>query len=450
MYKNILITLLLLGAGTALSYAQQGTSVVSDKIVAVVNDHIILKSDVDARTAEYLQSARGMSFSEELWFDVLESLVDNFVMVEKATIDSIVVTDDEVNRQLDQRIRALVQQTGSEANLERALGKSIVQIRVEFRDQFRREIMTERLRQTKQQTVRITRPEVEKFFNAIPTDSLPTIPTTVQLAQIISIPPHKAEAQNAALQKAVAIRDSIVNQGKEFEAMARYYGEDGTAAQGGILPLMPMSDLVPEYSAAAAALSPGEVSEVVRTPFGYHVIRLNRRVADQIETNHILIRVGDEEIDDDFSINKLTSVRDSILTHDISFATMARRHSDDKTTAPSGGRIVNLQTGERQLVLESMEPALFRTVSMLEEIGAISEPRPFNTGLGGSQQKAYRIIQLINKTEEHRANLQDDYELLKNFALQQKQMDELQKWVRELRKEVYIEYKIYHPFLSAN
>jgi peptidyl-prolyl cis-trans isomerase SurA len=450
MYKNILIALLLLGVSTELSHAQQRTSEVSDKIVAVVNDHIILKSEVDARTAEYLQSARGMRFSEELWFDVLESLVDNFVMVEKARIDSIVVTDDEVNRQLDQRIRALVQQTGSEANLERALGKSLVQIRVEFRDQFRREIMAERLRQTKQQNVRITRPEVEKFFNAIPTDSLPTIPTTVQLAQIVIIPPQKAEAQNSALKKAVAIRDSIINHGKEFEAMARLYGEDGTAAQGGMLPLMPMSDLVPEYSAAAAALSPGQVSEVVRTPFGYHVIRLNRRVADQIETNHILIRVGDEELDDEYAINKLTAIRDSINTYNISFATMARRHSDDKTTAPSGGRLINMQTGERQLVLESMEPSLFRTISLLEEVGAISEPRPFNTGLGGSQQKAYRIIKLINKTEEHRANLQDDYELLRNFALQQKQMDVLQKWVRELRNEVYIEYKIYHPFLSAN
>jgi peptidyl-prolyl cis-trans isomerase SurA len=429
--------------------AQMGPQV-SDKIVALVNDHIILKSDVDQRIFEFMQSSPGMPFSEELWFDVLETMVDNFVMVEKARIDSVVVSDDEVNRELDQRTRVLVERAGGERQLEQALGKSLVQLRSEYREQFRQEMVADRLRQMKRSTIRITRPEVEEFFNMIPTDSLPTIPEMVEIAHIVSIPPPKKEAENRAFQLAAAIRDSILNHGANFEDMARKYGEDGTAPRGGLLPLMPLGDLVPEYSAAASALTPGEVSQVVQTPFGYHVIRLNQRVADQIETNHILIRVRDDEMDTQFSIDFLTAVRDSIINHGKSFAAMARIHSDDKGTAPSGGRLINTQTGERKLPLEQMDPALYRTIMSLENIGDISEPQAFSTGQQGTQQNVYRIVRLINRVPEHIANLEQDFDLVRNFALQQKQSIEMQKWIQEVRKEVYIEYKIQVPYLTFN
>jgi peptidyl-prolyl cis-trans isomerase SurA len=448
MPKFLMIAVLLLSTAT---FAQaQRQAEISDKIVAVVNDHIILKSEVDTRTVEFIQSQQGMRFSEELWFDVLESMIDNFVMVEKARIDSVVVSDDEVNRQLDQRIRFLTQRAGGEQQLERALGRSIVQLRAEFREQFRQDLLAERVRDQKRRRITITRPEVEDFFNQIPTDSLPTIPETVELSQIVIIPPPKAEAQNRAFQLATAIRDSIVNQNAEFEAMARRYGEDGTAANGGLIPLMPMRDLVSEYSAAASALSPGEISQVVRTPFGYHVIRLNRRVADQIETNHILIRVGDDELDEEFAINKLTAIRDSVMTHNRRFADMARTHSDDRSTAPSGGRLLNPQTGERKLPVDQLDPNLFRTVLLLENIGDISEPRPFNTGQGGAQQRAFRLVVLSSRVPEHVANLADDFELIRMFALQEKQQRVLSDWMAELRNEVYVEYFILNPFLTSN
>ncbi|MCC5925281.1 MAG: peptidylprolyl isomerase [Bacteroidetes bacterium] len=448
MPKLLMIAVLMLSSASFIQAQQRAE--ISDKIVAVVNDHIILKSEVDNRTAEFMQSQQGLRFSEELWFDVLESMIDNFVMVEKARIDSIIVSDDEVNRQLDQRIRALTQRAGGEQQLERALGRSIVQLRAEFREQFRQDLLAERVRDQKRRRITITRPEVEAFFNEIPTDSLPTIPETVELAQIVIIPPPKEEAQNRAFQLASAVRDSILNHGAEFEAMARRFGEDGTAANGGLLPLMPMSDLVSEYSAAASALSPGEVSQVVRTPFGYHIIRLNRRVADQIESNHILFRVGDDELDEEFAIKKLAAIRDSVKTQNIRFADLARRHSDDRNTAPSGGRLLNPQTGERLLPVDQLDPNLFRTVLLLENIGDISEPRPFNTGQGGAQQRAFRIVMLNNRVPEHIANLNDDFELIRIFALQEKQQRILSEWMADLRKEVYVEYFIYNPFLSSN
>jgi peptidyl-prolyl cis-trans isomerase SurA len=442
--------LLLLTLSLPIFVVGQQQATVGDKIVALINDHVILKSDVDSRALEFMQSQPGMPFTEQLWFDVLESLIDNYVLVEKAKIDSVVVSDEEVNRQLDQRIRVLTQRAGGEQQLERALGKSLVQLRAEYREQFRQDLVAQRLRSQRASRITITRPEVVEFFNEIPTDSLPTMPETVELAQIVVMPPPREAAQNRAFLLASAVRDSILTYGADFEDMARRYGEDGTAPSGGLLPLMPLSDLVSEYSAAASALSPGEISQVVRTAFGYHVIRLNRRVADQIETNHILIRVRDDELDEDFAIAKLTAIRDSIVTHGARFGDLARRHSEDKATAPTGGRLINPQTGDRKLPVEQLDPNLFRTVLLLESSGTISDPRPFNTGQGGAQQRAFRIVQLINRIPEHIANLDDDFELIRQFALQQKQQLILEEWTKSLREEVYVEYKIYNPFLSMN
>ena len=416
-----------------------------DMVVAIVNSNAVLKSDVDQRAVQYLQNAKGAAFSDELWYSILESMIDNYVLVEKAKIDSVVVTDDEVNRALDQRLQSLLQQVGSEQEVERMFGKSMIQIKAEYREIFREEMLSERVRETQRQKIKITRQEVVQFFNTIPTDSLPMIPETVELAQIVAIPPPKADAESAVYQKAVAIRDSILNHGADFEAMARKYGEDGTAKNGGALPMMPLSDLVSEFSAAAAALEPGGISQVVKTSFGYHIIRLNRRVGDQIETNHILMRIRQTELDDQAAINRLNSIRDSIATSKDTFFSFARRNSDDKNSSAFGGRLMNPQTGERRIPLEALDPALYR-LALLLEIGDVSEPRVFELEQIG--QKAYRIVKLINRVPAHKANLEDDYSLVENYALQSKQLIEMSKWMESLRKEVHIQYMIPVPVAS--
>lgn len=416
-----------------------------DKVVAIVNSNAILKSDVDQRYIQYVQNAPGTTFSQDMWFQILESMVDNFVLVEKAKIDSVLVTDDEVNRSLEQRLQGMVQQVGSEQEVERMFGKSMIQIKAEYREIFREEMLAERVRESQRGKINITRQEVIRFFDQIPTDSLPTIPETVELSQIVAVPPPKPDAESAVYQKAVAVRDSILNHGADFEAMARRYGEDGTAKNGGALPMMPLADLVSEFSAAAAALQPGGVSQVVKTSFGYHIIRLKSRVGDQIETNHILMRIRNTELDDQAAINRLTAIRDSLTSSDQTFFTLARRNSDDKNSSSFGGRLMNPQTGERRIPLEALDPALYR-LALLLEIGDVSEPRVFE--LEQIEQKAYRLVKLINRTPAHRANLEDDYALIENFALQRKQILEMSKWMESLRKDVHIQYMIPVPVAS--
>lgn len=413
-----------------------------DHVVAIVNSNAILKSDVDQRVMQYMQSAQTGAFTTDLWYDVLESMIDTYVLVEKAKIDSVVVTDEEVGRALDLRLKGMVSQLGSEQAIEQMFGKSIIQLKAEYREQFREEILADRVRNTQRSKIRISRPEVERFFQGIPQDSLPTIPESVEIAQIVAIPPSKPDAENATFRRAAAIRDSIVNHGKDFEAMARLYGEDNTARNGGLLPLMPLSDLVSEFAAAAAALQPGGVSEVVKTAFGYHVIRLNRRVGDQIETNHILLRIRQSELDDDAAIARLAAIRDTITTRTQSFFAMARRHSDDKNTSTFGGRMINPQTGERRLPVEALDPALYRTVLLLEP-GQISEPRAFESPQTGA--RAYRIIHLIARVPEHKPNLALDYDLIENYALQSKQLREMGKWMQTLRSQIHIQYMVPLP-----
>ncbi len=421
---------------------------VADKVIAIVNNRIILKSDVDKEVGDFLRqselSGQDIPFSEQLWFDALESMIDNEVLLEKARMDSVVVTDDQVNRQMDQRIRQLVRQAGSEAALEDAFGKSIIQLRADFREQFREQLITQQVRQAKLMNINITRPEVEKFFNSIPQDSIPMIPEMVALSQIVVIPEPLEDAKQQAFELASSLRDSIVVYGKNFEELARKYSDGPSAPNGGLLPMMPINDLVSPYSAAATALEPGEISQVVETRFGFHVIRLNRRVGDNIETNHILIQIDNEKLDEQAAIDKLNAIRDSVLHHGKSFREMARKYSEDNFTKPMGGRLFNPQTNERHFPINRLDPSLYRIVLLLEESGQISEPRSFNPS-NQNRNRAFRIVRLDEHIPEHRANLKDDYERIRDIALQQKQMQKMDEWMQELRDEVYIEYKINRP-----
>ena len=437
-----------IAAGSALSQQKQ----VADKIIAVVNDRIILKSDVDSEVRQYMQQAQAnnqqMQFSEDLWYSALQSMVDSYVMLEQAEIDSVIVSDEMVNRAMDNRINQMIQQAGSEEALERALGNSIVQIRAEFREQFREQMTTQQLQQQKMSNVEITRPEVKDFFSEIPEDQLPTIPEQVELSQIVVTPPELEDARDEALRKAEALRDSVVVHGKDFEEMARKYSDGPSASRGGLLPMMPLGDLVANYSAAASALNPGEISQVVRTDFGYHVIRLNQRQGDNIETNHILIEVDDAGVDEEFAINKLEALKDSVLNHGASFRDLARQHSEDETTSAMGGRIMNMQTGERKMALSDLEPSLYRIALLLDEAGEISDPRPFT--LPQNQRRAYRIVRLDAHYPEHVANLDDDYDRIREIALQRKQMRVMNNWLEELRNKIYVDIRIDMPESSED
>ena len=420
-----------------------------DQIIAQVNDRVILKSDIDTDVRTYILQNRSygqnIPFSEALWYSFLENSIENLILLQKAKIDSVTIPDERVNRAMDQRIQQLILQAGSEMALERAFGKPVIQLREEFREDFREQMTTEQVRQTYLSSITITRPEVAEFFESIPKDSLPTIPEQVALSQIVIIPPPKNDAKEAAYFFAKSLRDSILTHGIPLEDLARRHSDGPSGPRGGLLPLMGLNELVSEYSAAASALTPGQISEVVETEYGYHLIELIRRIGDQIETRHILISVNAEELDDEVAIGQLVSIRDSLIEiPDLEFSILARTRSHDPITKVTGGKVLDPETGERYIPLGRLDANLYRTVLLLENVKDISEPRAFtlNSTNGG---RAYRIIRLDQRIEEHVANMDQDFERLRNIALQQKQLREYSQWVEELRDEVYIEYRIGIP-----
>lgn len=452
--KNILFLSFLTAIGTLSINAKAQNLQPADQIVALVNDHVILKSDIDADVANYMRQAQSygqpIPFTTELWYQFLDASIENYILVEKARVDSVVVPEERVTRQMDQRVSQLIQQAGSERALEQAFGKSIIQLKDEFRNDFREQMLTEQVRQTKLQSIKITRPEVREFFDSIPTDSLPTIPEQVALSQIVILPPAKQDARESAKALAEALRDSALNHGKSIEELAIRHSDGPSGPRGGLLPMMALGDLVSEYSAAASALQPGQISNVVETEFGFHVIQLIRRVGDQIETRHILISVDASELDDQFAIDRLNAIKDSLETYpDLSFSAFAQRVSEDPATKVSGGKIIDPQTGERLIPLNRLDPALYRIVLVMDEVGKISEPRPFNPNNANSG-KAYRIVRLDRQIPEHVANFEQDYERLKAIALQQKQFKLYSEWIDDLKNDFYIEYRIPVPNMEAN
>lgn len=422
-----------------------------DQIVALVNDHVILKSDIDQRVQQYMmqmqqQQGQQIEFGEDIWYTVLQNMVDQHVMLDQAKRDSIVVSDKMVDQNINQQINAYVEQVGSEEALEQQLGQSIIQIRADLRDTYREQMIVQQFQQQKRSEISITRPEVKKFFESIPEDSLPTIPEQVAVSQIVAVPPAMQNAKKQARQLAEQLRDSVLNHGKTIEELAKRHSDGPNASNGGKIPLMSIDDLVSEYSAAATSLEPGEISQVVETSFGFHVIRLNKRQGDQIDTNHILIEVDNESYDDQSAIKKLKAIKDSVQTNaDITFAEMARKHSDDPNTGPQGGRVLNPRTGERLIALEQLDPALYRIVLLLDEVGDISEPKPFTMGEESNTQRAFRIVHLDERVPEHVANLDQDYQRIRNIALQRKQARKMNEMIEKLRDEMYVEYKIPVP-----
>ncbi len=425
----LLVGVLLLGPASA-----QPTGEV-DGIVAVVGSHVILRSDVEALA---LQLARGGAVPDEARRQALDDLITQEVFVEHAGRDTtVVVSPDEVGDALDERTEALIAQLGGEDQVVALYGRSVSQIREDFRDQVRDQLLAQTFQRRKYFQIRITPQEVRQWFARIPTDSLPPVPELVRLAHVVRFPAVDQRARDAARQKIEAIRDSIATGAAPIEAVAERHSEDpGSAQRGGRYERVSIRDLVPEFGAVAATLQPGELSQVFETQFGFHVMRLNQRLGDTVDFNHVLVRIDESQTDPSAAIATLGMVRDSVLAGG-SFPRLAKEFSEDETSAARGGNVTVPQTGERDLRYEALGPSWHAAIDTLE-VGEVSRPAAVDLLDGRS---AYHIVLLQKRTPAHTMTLETDYPLIEEFALQEKRQREMAEWIRELREEVYIAIK---------
>jgi len=410
------------------SLAAQTT--VIDKVVAVIDNEIILQSELDFQAAVYA-SQRGMDpKSPELRNQILNAMIDEKLVYAQAELDSIVVTDAEVAQRIEYQISVLKQQYGSEASIETMYGMSLEKIKRELRDDVRKNLMVQRLREKNFAPVEASRREVEEFYQTYK-DSLGMIPEKLRIYHIFKNPKTTDKVKNQYRDFAKAVLDSI-KQGASFEEMAKKYSEDpGSKAYGGDLGFVKKGVFYPQFEAAAFALNIGEISDVVETPVGYHIIELLERRGESIRTRHILFKFKTDEGADLEAIEFLTELRDSVVKEVNTFQYYAKRYSEDKETAPFSGDLGTFY-------INQLDKNLLDVVSKLKQ-GEISFPKRIDYGQG---IYGYHIVFLQSRVPQHPASLEEDYTELKRLADEYKKQKQYETWVASLRDKIYWEVRL--------
>lgn len=424
---------------SVISYGQGQQGVTLDKIIARVDNHYILNSELEDMYNQY--KAEGRTAPEKC--QLLESLIINKMLLAKAEIDSVTVDDKQVDGELNAKMNYMVQRFGSEKNIVEAYGKSIENLKNELRQQVKDQKIVEKMQQTISGNVKITPAEVRKFFNAIPKDSLPYIPSEVEVGHIVKKGTVTREQKDKLRQQLLDLK-ARAEKGEDFAMLAQIYSEDlGSAKVGGDLGFAKRGAMVPEFEGAALALKPGEMSGVVESQFGFHLIKLLETRGAEYHARHILLRPDyNKGTDMTQATRALDSLRTLIKSDTLKFAKAALDNSDDKETAESGGLIQDRSTGISKLTLDaSMDPALYFAIDTMK-VGDLSQPVSYRLEDGSS---AMRIIWYKSKSEPHTANLHDDYEKLSQIVLSNKRNNALEEWFKKAQGDVYIsiepEYK---------
>ena len=407
-----------------------------DGIAAVVGDQVVLRSEVEAAAT---QIAQGQPVTDAVWSRALDGLVDTRVLVVQAERDTtLTITEAQITQQVDARIDGFLQQVGSEEALAEALGKPVGEFKASIRQDVRAEILAQQYRSRRLREVAVSPNEVRAWYERIPEAELPMVPELVRVAHIVAKPQPNEASRTAARAEVQAYRDSILaGQATIEELAARHTDDGGSRANGGAYEDFAIRDLVPEFGAVASRLEPGALSQVFETEYGFHVLRLNARVGDRVSFNHILINIDADAGQAEVARERLSVLRDSVVTLGRPFEAIAREHSEDPYSASRGGFVSNPQTGERTLVLEALGPQWAATIADLAE-GEISEPAPVQLQDGTS---AFHVVLLQKRTAPHRLSLTEDYQLLSEYALNEKRQTVLTDWVRRLRQDVYVDIR---------
>lgn len=405
------------------------TSVI-DKVVAVIDNEIILQSELDFQASIYA-SQRGMDpKSPELRTQILNSMIDEKLVYAQAELDSIVVSDAEVAQRIEYQISVLKQQYGSEASIETMYGMSLEKIKRELREDVRKNLMVQRLREKNFAPIEASRREVEEFYMNY-RDSLGMIPEKLRIYHIFRNPKTTDRLKTQYRDFAQAVLDSI-KQGANFEEMAKKYSEDpGSKAYGGDLGFVKKGVFYPQFEAAAFALEVGQLSDVVETPVGYHIIELLERRGESIHTRHILFKFKTDEGADLETIEFLTELRDSVVNGKNTFQNYAKRYSEDKETAPFSGDLGTFY-------INQLDKNLLDVVSKMKQ-GEISFPKRIDYGQG---IYGYHIVFLQSRVPQHPASLEEDYAELKRLADEYKKQKQYEKWVASLRDKIYWEVRL--------
>lgn len=406
---------------------------VANKIIGQVGNKIILQSDLNEIFNQ--TKADHPETPDSAKCGIFYNLLAQQVLIEQAGRDSVIVPDEEVERNLDNRLRSMVQMYGSKEAFEEANGgRTIYQLKEEYRSFFKDKATAEKMQAQIMEKVKVTPQEIEAFFKSQPQDSLPLYPATVEMGQIVIKPKVDAEVEQLAKDKLEGIRKDIVENGKSFATMAGIYSQDGTRDAGGEMEIS-RKEVDPQFAAAAFRLQPGEISPVIKSSFGYHIIQMISRMGEEAKLRHIIIIPEVTTPDLQKGLKKLDSVRAELLSGKLSFPQAVGKYSTDEQSKMTGGMVYD-NNGNSTLAIDALDPAMAKAVGELK-VGEYSQPQIFEEN-PNTHARATRILYLKTRTDPHVLNLKDDYAEIQHGALAKKQTEYINKWITDRIDSYYI------------
>ena len=424
------------------SFAQnsQPKGIIADKIVAVVGDKVILKSDIDNSIID--MQRQKIEVPENARCQILEQAMGIKALVLQAEKDSLPVTDEEIETIIDNKIRNFIGQFGSKDELEKIAGKSIYQIKEDFKEPIRDQELAKAMRNKVIENVRITPKEVNEYYSKIPKDSLFLYESEVEISQILSFPKAHRDAEEYCVQQLKEFKEQIETGKKDFQTIASIYTMDpGSKETGGQYEVNRYSkELDPVWLGKAFTLKEGQVSNPFKTRFGYHIMQLVSRSGDDASVRHILLipQVTSIEIKD--GIAKLDTVRSKLIAGTLQFGEAVAKYSDDDASKFTAGRITG-RDGSSYVTIDQLDKDMVVMLQNLK-VGQYSQPTEYVDERG---RKGVRIVYLKSKTEPHRENLKDDYDRIAQRALEEKKNELLEEWFKKKVITYYIliedEYK---------
>ena len=416
-------------------YAQLQQDTIIDGVVGIVGGNVILKSDVENQYMQIRSQGNIMGTAPKLKCQIMENLLFQKLLLHQAQVDSITVTDAQVELEMDRRMRYFISQAGTPDRLEEHFGKSLLEIKNELRDVIKEQMLTEQEQQKITKEAVITPSEVKAFFRKIPKDSIPLINSEFEIGLIVKQPSMGDAEKKEAKDKLKSFRDRCVK-GDDFSTLAVLYSEDpGSSKQGGELGMFKRGEMRPEFEAAAFRLKPGEISDIVETEDGFHLIQMIERRGDYINVRHILLQPKVSPINLNKAKVTLDSVASLIMTKKMTYDAALVRYSDDPGKN-SGGLMINQQSGNSKFEAGQIDAKVFFIVDKLKT-GEVSAP--VLTNERGKQD--YRIYYLKTRTNPHKANLDEDYARIQMMALEKKKQDIIDEWIAKKMNSTYISVK---------
>jgi peptidyl-prolyl cis-trans isomerase SurA len=399
-----------------------------DRIVAVVDKEIITESELKERVTFLAAQNRIDPNQAGLRMQVLDGLVSEKLVLAQALIDSVEVTDDEVTRALDQQIANFVRQVGSEQRVEQMYGKSISRIKRDYRTEIKNQLLVQKMRQQREAAISVTHREAEDFFVSFK-DSLPQVPEEFALSHIYIVPKPDTAVEAKTRMVMQSILDSI-HAGGDFADFAKRYSTDpGSAASGGDLGWEKRGVFVREFEETVFGLKEGEVSHIVKTQFGFHIIQLLGRRGESLHARHILMKIDKGPASDSAAVDTLRAIRQRALKG-VSFAELASKYSEDEDTKSVGGDLGTLTA-------DQLQPDF---AGQIKEMNAGEISEPLRTVVGSSY--GFHIIWMRKRTAPHAINLHDDFKRIEQLALYMKRNKQNAEWIDELKKTIYVDIRL--------